>query len=401
MTTPEQNLNLASFHIEDYKVVFRPTGQVVSQGTATHPFHYRRYQRPQSSSSPVRPDKTRRPTNWETNWRNVREPLGSFTQKDTEFAIIQSTGQVLHDSVPEAVISDSLEALLQNARLAALAQAVEKSTQLNAALAQCRDTVALARRYVTGVSGGLLSAWNRARRQWEPGDLAPATLAEAVRGLTQKHWREYPNEYLAYLYGVAPLGDDLANGLDRLSSYRLKGYSLSMLLKKTLRTRETRVEQWNAYCGQGVNPVTATVDRQLIARAVYRFDVPSWYLDTSPTLSPFSTAWELTRYSFVLDWFLPVGSWLQALESAQFSPFFREGSETVFVKDSMDLATLTSDSLTALRVNGSLDRGRMRRRAISEYPSSVLTRPALRPFPGVNQISQGLALLTQAFQRAR
>jgi hypothetical protein len=298
--------------------------------------------------------------------------------------------------VPLAYPDSSTFGQLQNTRLRALAQAVEKSTQLNAALAQCKDVVSLARRYTSAATNGIERAWRRYTRNPAVNHPIDEMVAELAR-----HWREVPSEYLAYLYGVAPLGDDLANGLDRLSSYRLKGYSLSMLLKSTRKVRSTRVETWNAYAGTGLSSVTAPVNRTTITKAVYRFDIPSWYLDTSPTLSPFSTAYELTRYSFVLDWFVPVGQWLQALESAQFSPFFKEGSETWYIKDSMDLSAIHSDNFSMLAIKGRLDRGAMKRTAVGSFPSTVLARPIPNPLPGLQQAVQGFSLLTQAFQRSR
>ena len=54
-----------------------------------------------------------------------------------------------------------------------------------------------------------------------------------------------------------------------------------------------------------------------------------------------------------------------------------------------------------IRMRGRAVNGMTRRTVVSEYPSSVLTRPALNPIPGVNQVSQGLSLLAQRLQRMR
>jgi hypothetical protein len=104
--------------------------------------------------------------------------------------------------------------------------------------------------------------------------------------------------------------------------------------------------------------------------------------------------------SFVLDWFVPIGNWIGAMESAQFSPFFVEGWETAWMKDVYtDIRSTSSNSTVKLQATGSLEKGRMSRAYLLSYPSSILTRPAVNPLPSWSKAAQGLSLLTQAFKR--
>jgi hypothetical protein len=243
-------------------------------------------------------------------------------------------------------------------------------------------------------------------------------MMDGKRGLFKKlgrmsGWKELPSEYLAYLYGLAPLGDDLANGLNKLAWMRVKGFRMSMVLKSS-QTRRESIFQVGGVIQNGTggffNPSTLQQrwngSREITAKVGYRFDLPAWFLDNSPTLAPFSTAYELAPYSFVLDWFLPVGNWLGALESAQYSPFFKEGFEQVFVRDRYDYRGFGFQNRTAnmafLRLeSGYQEYGFLRRQLQTVPPSVITTLPALNPLPGLHQAAQGLALLTQAFKRWR
>jgi hypothetical protein len=283
---------------------------------------------------------------------------------------------------------------MRNTRLAALAKSVESTTQFSAALRQSGDIVKMSNEYL-----------RRLNRFFEDSIEAPGDHRFSFKKIVKKYgrpstWSHVPSDYLAYLYGIAPLGDDIANGLDLLTSYRVTGLGMTMMCRNKQVRRENFSEYAQLVVGAGVFPGTIDVQRVQTTKASYRFDLPSWYLDTAPVRAPFSTQYELAPYSFVLDWFLPVGTWIQALESAQFSPFFREGSETVFIQDRSDLSTARSPQ-GVIRTSGTLQRGVMQRRALTEYPHSVLVRPSFKPFPGASQVSQGLSLLTQRMQRWR
>jgi hypothetical protein len=136
------------------------------------------------------------------------------------------------------------------------------------------------------------------------------------------------------------------------------------------------------------------------ARVGYRFDVPSWYLDQAPVVTPFSTLYEWTKLSFVVDWIVPMGNYIGALESAQFSPFFKEGWETRYIQETInDVQYGGSNRSGSLSVKGELIEGTMQRVKVNVYPSSILTMPALNPIPTWPKAAVAFSLLTQAIQR--
>jgi len=113
--------------------------------------------------------------------------------------------------------------------------------------------------------------------------------------------------------------------------------------------------------------------------------------------NPAVVAWELVPYSFVVDWFLPIGSWLDSLDAAV-GYNFRGGSYTYresfmrnyrYFGDGVD-ATLWCN-VTGWSKGKKLDRG--------VYSSSPLPRPPSPKNPlSLLHMAEGLALLQRAFR---
>lgn len=386
-------VNISQWNYGGYAWTSSHNGVVTGSGSGVIPYQWKARRRPASINNPIRADGTRRPSNWTSEWINAAPFTGVVGIDYTDWSghhVARQTGPVCLNFLGYPNVSTG-DGLLVNTRHRALSKATESTKQLNAALAQMKGTVALAGQFSRAASTRL------------------DAIMSGRKGLFRRlgpmsGWRELPSEYLAYLYGIAPLGDDLANALDRLAWMNAKGFALSMILKSKGKLTETFDQPisliWPG--GTGIAPPSTTRimgRRHIEVKVGYRFDIPAWYLDQTPVRAPFSTAYELTPYSFVLDWFLPVGNWLGALESMQYSPFFVEGFESTFIQESFDASDISYDSTYGYycRGSGRANSGVFRRISVSSPP--VFSLPALKPLPGLNQAAQGLALLTQAFKR--
>lgn len=360
--------------------------------------------RPASSSNPRRDDRTRAPGNWSV-WANY----GWFRGGRLVYRYLTPSGPTLTQSITGMVLPQTsfgelkpnlsqAESLLQNVRLKALSSGTEAHKQLSAAARQANDTLKMVGKASTNLAHGI------------------DNLMQGTKGLAKRlgkmgSWKSIPNAYLEYLYGWAPLGDDLANAFDQLNNMRIEGFGYSMILKarRTL-TDSCRRPALLAYPALGFHS-GGFISGSRVSRAIatYRFDLPDWFIDQTPTISPFSTAHELTRLSFVADWFIPIGDWVGAIEAAQWSPYFVEGSETVAVREHYDSAGYDSWDVYPWEwyiegftpPSGVWDTFVMRRTKIEEFPYAFTRPPALNPFPGVKQAAQGLSLLTQTLQRWR
>lgn len=388
MTTPAINQNINAIMTNTYVTVDRFTGAVISSGTLTNMLGVKKKVRPKSVSSPVRGDKTRKPTAWYHRWSSVSGLDGEYSANSGTLSRITSKGPLLFNGAIWDPTQEWVGPLMRNARLATLSKATAATASSNAALAQAKDLVKMAAQYTKRAAQGLDNLYERHGKS----DLYKQAIAQG---------KQIPNDYLAYLYGLAPLGDDIAGCLDRLTNARTKGLSYSMILKGKKQVR-ARIERFaGVHHGTGTATIAFPCNVITSCSCKYRFDLPSWFMDQVPTIAPFSTAYQLTRMSFVLDWFLPVGDYIGALESAQFSPYFKEGSETVYVQESAIFgeARPFGGASPRLKMSGRSINGLTQRTVVNSYPSSILTRPALNPFPGIDKVAQGLSLLTQAVGR--
>lgn len=360
---------------------------------------YRSKHRPASVSNPRRSDRTRAPGNWDISGQEGWFGDGVMSWKYGPWDAFQDIfgSVVMYSSLGGLWAGPSLDmadSLLNNARLAALAQVSEGKMQYSAALAQASGTAKMVGSAASKFAHGL------------------DKLMQGKHGLKQlygsmSNWKAIPSEYLEYLYGWAPLGDDIANAFDQLSGFRDLGFDYSMIFKKKLKMTEScSIEGIGCACpalGQaGCADLLGT--RDSLASVGYRFDIPRWYLERTPVVAPFSTAYELAPYSFVLDWFVPIGDWVGAMESAQYSPFFVEGFETRFCRERYPTIKMNPGRYGIWVLQGGSASGNMaafimRRSAVTEFP--YFSRPSFKPLPGIQQAAQGLSLLTQAFNRWR
>ena len=176
-----------------------------------------------------------------------------------------------------------------------------------------------------------------------------AKIAHQVRtykGKRPKDWaqvilgnrRSTPNSWLELQYGWKPLISDITGACIALSDLqngnnpylaRVKGYAS----QKTVSTWQKSSNYSPAYRFT----VTDKVNHFCKVSLYYQLRNPTLAAFSSLGLTnPFELAWEKMKYSFVVDWFLPVGNWLSTLD-ADFGWDFRSGTKT-------DMSTLSASS---------------------------------------------------------
>lgn len=398
MTTPAVNIQLY-YQKGVSEKRYDAAGNLISQTYNVFPIKGYERIRPASKLSPIRSDGTRAPRSWNSDWLHSAGWSGTLATKTSPSSPTSHRAYasgILTTSEDPGLTTGVVNPLLGNARLKALAKVTADTMQFNAALSQMDDTLKLAGAFSTAAAKGL-DDMMLAQQVGKNGKKTP--FWKTAGKLSS--WKKIPDRYLAYLYGIAPLADDLANATTHLVGMKDDGLGLAIYLKAS----ESRVEsiQLDTSIHNGSTGYYTGVirgKRKMQARVGYRFDVPRWFLEKCPLVAPFSTAYELARLSFVLDWWLPVGNWIGALESAQYSPFFKEGWETAWVEDRYrDLQYTGTNPTVQIVSDGELILGSMSRGVLTSYPSSVLTRPALNPLPSWSKAAQGSALLTQAFKR--
>lgn len=127
------------------------------------------------------------------------------------------------------------------------------------------------------------------------------------------------DSYLSYHYGVKPLMQDIAGAAQLMTRMPSENWIVSA---KGGDFSERRAVKGRSELG-GVVPRRATVSARWGCRAMVtakqrplsREEDLKWALGLD---NPLATAWELTPWSFVVDWAFPIGDWLQALNSTRY-----------------------------------------------------------------------------------
>jgi hypothetical protein len=133
-----------------------------------------------------------------------------------------------------------------------------------------------------------------------------------IRSFHPKRWGD---KWLEYQYGWRPLIQDVYNSATQLKNGVQKKTRTIASAKTTKVSKETR----------GFAPSGSLVKETLLYNISQRtrYDV-KWDIKPSviasigdwSSLNPASIAWELTPYSFVIDWFIDIGGYLRNLETA-------------------------------------------------------------------------------------
>lgn len=349
----------------------------------------------------------RSPSNWYTRrsrW-NVRGMDIRWEYNLNPSSWLHNYGQLLNIQGSELrqfpLILDTLESDLIRKLLAGL---TNDDVQFNAAMAQARGTCKMVHNMATGLARGTEKLL---LRDFPKG---PKQFKKAVLNGTSTAIRSFSGKYLEFLYGWKPLGDDIQNAFQRMDSDFQKNensFKFSMKSRRTLRDEyafNCDIANYWYYNGS----MKQVLRRRQTSRVSLVFEFPKWYQENLPTVSPFGTAWELMPWSFVIDWFVPIGDWVGAMESMQWSPYFRGGCRSTFQKVESTVAdpTFTGNNIPGWTIVG-FDKPRLDGYAMQfdrhvigpEDLIDIIRFPSIRAKLGLNQASQGIALLTQVFQK--
>lgn len=118
--------------------------------------------------------------------------------------------------------------------------------------------------------------------------------------------------------------------------------------------------------------------------------------------NPLNLAWELLPWSFVADWFLPVGNYLQSLDSTSGLNFVRGTKSTSLVADHLFIGTgrrnngSNGDWIYAGRASGTYKAITRTRAPIYSFPSA--DRPAFKNPFSLTHTFNAIALLRSVFR---
>jgi len=222
-----------------------------------------------------------------------------------------------------------------------------------------------------------------------------------IRDLDKNPAKAIAKAWLELQYGWKPLLDDVYGSAEAVAKADLRQVG-EMSSKKT-----SVSESWTENRSDN-----ATYDwenkgtwKYSIKYVVY-FTVPNENIKTLSELgiiNPVSVAWELVPFSFVVDWFLPIGNWINSWDATS-GLVFQKGSKTVAwecdsasnIRGRVDEGNWYGFTEYVRSGNGSLQFIYINRSALSGWPS--ISVPQIKnPFSG-QHIANLLALLTVSFK---
>lgn len=389
MTTPAENI------WDRFQTI--PTGirlwdgQAIT-GSAVQSTSYRR-ERPASGTSPIRSDGTRGPRPWMSRGTSETLPLAETRWSQDaagQYTTVWNGGTIPYQNVMYGgVIPQVPSHLWARADGQALDNAKNQKVNLGQALAEARQTA----RLVGQTADKIASAVNLYRSK------NPKKIWEAVK----RGGRHMPQSYLEMSYGWSPLLSDVLGSAEALADAQNRGRSFNL----TVRGSASETERFSSRTEwPGLYDLVYEGQTNSRVETVLLYDLPSSLLPSLSSLgltNPIALQWELVPYSFVVDWFLPIGEYLNRLDAGNYL-HFREGSRSVMARltaysryEDRDEFSYRYNKITKTRRPGIL-RGHSFNRIVLGAPPSI-PLPSLRSPLSLGNMAKGLALLCGAFDR--
>lgn len=351
-------------------------------------------QRPQSVRSPVRSDGTRAPRGWssngvsdslpfaETQWS--QDPAGRYMTR-------YNGGRIPYVGVRYVNgINITVPAkLAERADGQALDNAKRQKVNLGVALAEARQTARLVGQ--TAEKIGKMVNLYRSKN--------PKKIWDAVK----RGGRAIPASYLEMSYGWSPLLQDVLGSAEALAEAQTLGRRFSVVVKgvATDTDRHLQRSEW-----AGLYDLVYEGEIRHRCEVVLRYDLPANMLDSLSNLgltNPLAIQWELVPFSFVVDWFFPIGDYVNRLDAGAYLTF-KEGSRSVMSRvnsrsryEDRNEFSYRYNKVTTTRTPGRLRAWQFNRTVLSRPPSVPL--PSLRSPLSLDKMAKGLSLLAMAFQR--
>jgi hypothetical protein len=213
--------------------------------------------------------------------------------------------------------------------------------------------------------------------------------------------RAVANGWLQLQYGWKPLLSDIHGAAELLAQklYERIPEVERIVVQKSIERNASDKFTDNSFT------VTATHKIRYSQKIVIYFEQTSPVFRTASQIgltNPLYLAWELVPFSFVVDWFLPIGNWLSSLD-ATLGFTFKKGCSTTFERVltsgvwEMNKFAVNGTTMRSGMAVGSRDRINCQRSGLASFPFPA--RPNFKdPFSTLH-LANALALLSQTFKK--
>jgi hypothetical protein len=194
---------------------------------------------------------------------------------------------------------------------------------------------------------------------------------------------------LAITFGIRPLVNDVANAVNRLQR-GYQGYPEKSVVRSG---KESQIRGVHSGPG-GNNSWSFEATMKTKAKITFVVTNPVFKtLDEVGFLNPLSVAWELVPFSFIVDWFVPIGTFLENVVPPQ-GVSFVDGYLSQKIEGSFSSRTDYDFGADTWHTHCSGTEVYKRRIVLADFPKYNLVVPDLSL--SSEKIKSGLALLVQA-----
>lgn len=404
MTRPAVNFNGTIYGTANYKVLF-PDGRVFSNKTIDVSIMGRYGHKVASVSTPTKTRKKRRsnttplvtgvhhqPTTysaafWSLNSSDRYAELRLIDGKTAYFSGGTLDKQTLTND--PLYVYAARSATWAELEIKALNKLRNAAVNFGVALAESKEAAEMFHTAVSRIAKGVRSFRKR----------YPRDFAQAAANSGTARWKKVPSGWLELQYGWRPLMSDVVSACSAADdSVRTEGGIF--LVHSSKRIKERAITGELVSCAGLVNlTLGSDVTSDCSVRLWYKLN--NWYVAELSSLgltNPFEIVWERIPYSFVVDWFLPVGNWLSAL-GGDFGYTFQYGCRSEFNVGILSVETRRKSGtvLTGHEALGVSGRWVGFKRSL--YPSSPVPGLYLKSPVSSGHIANAMSLLVQAFRR--
>lgn len=313
------------------------------------------------------------------------------------YGIGSNTGQV---AIVTTALAASMDAAARNKLRLKL-----KDQKVN--LAQAFAERAMTADLIATTASRIAKAYSNLRKGNFPG-AAEALGVHAASRATRRYRKNFERSqskaaaggWLELQYGWMPLLNDVYGSAEFLAN---KQYP-------AIRGRVVAVEQvdlpLDTNSDQEQFIVTNHATTKYVVRYVVYASTSSVALQTTAQAgitNPALLAWELLPYSFVADWFLPIGNWISSWD-ATLGLDFEKGSKTIFEQRSAEVSIVGTKKpdVSGYTYDGTWSHSRSTRTLVTRTVLSSFPMPGLPSFKNpvsLTHAANAIALVRQVFRR--
>lgn len=293
--------------------------------------------------------------------------------------------------VTESSLNGLASPLANRALIKARGKMKRSDINLGVAFAERNATA----RLLGDTAGRLGKAFNNLKRGRVRAAMRDLGISNARR---EPRGSNVPNKWLELQYGWKPFLSDVFGACDALS--RRDNSDFRVTATASVTNNQTYTREWIGF-DAGIGGAQATIGAFCRIDAIPENDLKISLASLGVT-NPALIVWELVPYSFVVDWALPVGEWLESLD-ALLGYGTSSTSTSTFIRCIWKGVGTTRPPQSGFQTKNEYIESKrfvkLTRVATSGVP--LPTFPGLKDPRSLGHMANGLSLLASAFGRRR